>query len=122
MSHPATLTIKTRIEAKLEAFLLSLSACKQFVANTVSLQAAGTIELGCDCESALIAIFEHVYNTPSQPHHHIIHAIRSKLAVSPVTWKFQHVRGHQDKHIPFHLLDMWSQLNVEMDTVECRNG
>jgi hypothetical protein len=78
---------------------------------------AGTIELGCDCESALIAIFEHVYDTPSQPHHDLIHAIRAKLAASPVTWKFRHVRGHQDKHVPFHLLDMWSQLNVEMDSL-----
>jgi hypothetical protein len=76
----------------------------------------GTIDLGCDCESALTAIFEHVYDIPSQPHHDLIHAIHSKLAVSPVTWKFWHIRGHQDKHVPFHLLGLWGQLNVEMDS------
>jgi hypothetical protein len=29
----------------------------------------GTIELACDCESGLILIFTHEYDTPSQPHH-----------------------------------------------------
>ena len=29
----------------------------------------GTIEIGCDCASGLTAIFEHTYDTPSQPHH-----------------------------------------------------
>jgi hypothetical protein len=77
----------------------------------------GTIELGCDCESGLTAVFKHTYDTPNQPHHDLIHEIRRKIASSPVTWKFRHVRGHQDKHIPFHLLDRWSQLNVEMDTL-----
>jgi hypothetical protein len=61
--------------------------------------------------------FAHTYDTPSQPHHDLIHAIRSKLALSPVHWKPRHVRGHQDKHVPIHLLDMWSQLNVEMDSL-----
>ena len=77
----------------------------------------GTIELGCDCESALTVLFEHEYDTPSQPHHDMIHAIRTKLAESPITWKFRHVRGHQDKHRNFLELDMWSQLNVEMDSL-----
>ena len=75
----------------------------------------GTIELGCDCKSGLIAIFEHIYDTPSQPHYDLIHEIRLKLASSPIDWKFKHVRGHQDKHVSFHMLDMWGQLNVEMD-------
>ena len=78
---------------------------------------SGTIKLGCDCASGLTAIFEHKYDTPSQPHHDMIHDIRKKLASSPITWQFQHVRGHQDKHIQFQHLDMWSQLNVEMDSL-----
>ena len=77
----------------------------------------GTIELGCDCESGLTAVFENEYDTPNQPHHDLIHELRRKIASSPITWKYRHVRGHQDKHIPFHLLDPWSQLNVEMDTL-----
>ncbi len=77
----------------------------------------GTIELACDCESGLTTIFEHQYDTPSQPHHDLIHEIRTKIASSPINWKFRHVRGHQDKHVSFHMLDMWGQLNVEMDGV-----
>ena len=77
----------------------------------------GTIELGCDCESGLTAIFTHTYDTPKQPHHDIIHEIRQKLAASTITWKHKHIAGHQDKHIPVNLLDIWGQLNVEMDSL-----
>jgi hypothetical protein len=77
----------------------------------------GIIELGCDCESGLTSIFTHTYDTPKQPHHDIIHEIRQKLAVSKITWKHRHVAGHQDKHVPVNLLDMWGQLNVEMDSL-----
>jgi hypothetical protein len=48
----------------------------------------GTIKIGCDCQSGLVAVFEHVYDTPKQPHHDIIHEIRRKLADSRLTWKF----------------------------------
>jgi hypothetical protein len=58
-----------------------------------------------------------VYDMPTQPHHDLIHAIWAKLASSPIRWKFRHVRGHQDKHVPIHLLDLWSQFNVEMDSL-----
>ena len=77
----------------------------------------GIIELGCDCESGLTSIFTHTYDTPKQPHHDIIHEIRQKLAVSKITWKHRHVTGHQDKHVAVNLLDMWGQLNVEMDSL-----
>ncbi len=77
----------------------------------------GTIELGCDCESGITAIFEHTYDTPKQPHHDLIHEIRQKIVASPLKWKYRHVRGHQDKHISYQFLDMWGQLNVEMDSL-----
>ncbi len=75
----------------------------------------GTIELGCDCESGITAIFEHTYDTPKQPNHDLIHEIRKKLALSRVTRKCRDVSGHQDKHQSFDSLDLWGQLNVEMD-------
>jgi hypothetical protein len=65
---------------------------------------SGTIELGCDCESGITAIFKHVYDTPKQPHYHLIHEIGEKLAASKLTWKLCHVSGHQDKHTSYHLL------------------
>jgi hypothetical protein len=39
------------------------------------------------------------------------------MATSTLTWTFRHVRGHQDKHTSYHLLDMWGKLNVEMDSL-----
>jgi hypothetical protein len=78
---------------------------------------AGTIEIGCDCESGITAIFGQDYDTPKQPHHDLIHEIRRKIAASRITWKYRHVRGHQDALIPYHLLDTWSRLNVEMDSL-----
>jgi hypothetical protein len=78
----------------------------------------GIIEIGCDCQSGRIAVFEeHVYDTRKQPYHDIIHEIQRKLADSGLTWKFQHIDGHQDKHISYHLLDVCGQLNVEMDSL-----
>ena len=77
----------------------------------------GAIKIGCDCESGIIAIFQHTYDTPKQPHHDIIHKIRAKLANSKLTWKSRHVSGHQDKHVPYHLLERWGRLNVEMDSL-----
>ncbi len=77
----------------------------------------GTIEVGCDCESGITTVFEHEYDTPKQPHNDIIHELRQKIANSRLTWKCRHIKGHQDKHVPYHLLDMWGQLNVEMDSL-----
>jgi hypothetical protein len=96
--------------------ILALVVVAEAIATFHDVQ-AGTIELGCDCESGIIAIFEHTYDTPKQPHHDLIHEIRKKLEASRLTWKFRHVRGHQDKHLPYNLLDMWEQMNVEMDSL-----
>jgi hypothetical protein len=76
---------------------------------------SGSIELGCDCESGITTIFEHTYDKPKQPHYDLIHEIRQKIKASKLTWASRHVSGHQDKHVPVHLLDMWGQLNCEMD-------
>jgi hypothetical protein len=77
----------------------------------------GTIELGCDCKSGITAIFTHIYDTPKQPHHDLIHKIRQKIAGSKIKWNYRHVQGHQDKHTSYNMLDMWGQLNIELDTM-----
>jgi hypothetical protein len=77
----------------------------------------GIIELGCDCELGITAIFTHKYDTPKQPHHDLIYEIHQKIENSKLTWNYRHVRGHQDKHATYNMLDMWGQLNVEMDTL-----
>jgi hypothetical protein len=34
-----------------------------------------TIKLGCNCKSKITLIVEHIYDTPKQPHHDLIHKI-----------------------------------------------
>jgi hypothetical protein len=77
----------------------------------------GTIKLGCDRYSGITAIFQHTSDTPKQTHHDLIHEIRQKIAGSRITWKYRHVSGHQDKHISYQMLNMWGQLNVDMDNL-----
>jgi hypothetical protein len=61
--------------------------------------------------------YSNTYDTPKQPHHDLIHEIRQKIANSKITWKWRHVRGHQNRHTSYDMLDMWGQLNVEMDSL-----
>jgi hypothetical protein len=96
--------------------ILAIVVVTEAIATLHDIQ-EGTIELGCDCKSGLTSVFEHVYDTPKQPHYDLIHDIRRKIADSKLIWKFRHVRGHQDDHVSYHSLDMWGRLNVEMDTL-----
>jgi hypothetical protein len=94
--------------------ILAIVVITEAIADFHDIQ-TGTIELGCDCESGITAIFQHSYDTPKQPHHDLIHEIRQKIAHSKINWKYRHVEGHQDKH--YHMLDIWGQMNVEMDSL-----
>lgn len=64
----------------------------------------GTIESGCDGEEALRQVFsrEREANTVGS-HFDLLSATRAALQASPVTWKFHHVKGHQDE-------DLWMPL------------
>ncbi len=77
----------------------------------------GSIELGCDGQSALDKAFNYVSIIRIEDaDHDLLHAIRNLWAHSPLIWKFRHVKGHQDDTIPIKDLDRWASLNVEMDT------
>jgi hypothetical protein len=71
----------------------------------------GTITLACDCWSALLNVFFHEYDTPSQAQYDLVHACRLLIRDSPITWHAHHVRGHQDDHVTCNDLDRWDQLN-----------
>lgn len=60
----------------------------------------GSIELGCDGQSALDKAFN----------------FRDLWVSSSITWKFRHIKGHQDVHKSMDSLDHWAMLNVEMDS------
>ena len=76
---------------------------------------SGSITLACDCSSALIRLQQLRSPKPSTAQYDLLMACRLELAASPLTWKFRHVRGHQDSHQDYRLLDRYSQLNVDMD-------
>jgi thiamine phosphate synthase YjbQ (UPF0047 family) len=96
--------------------ILAIVAVSEAITKLHDIQ-SGIIKLGCDGQSGIIAIFEHEYDTPKQPHHNLIHEICQKIAGSRLTWKYCHIQGHQDKHISYNMLDTWGQLNVEMDSL-----
>jgi hypothetical protein len=76
----------------------------------------GCIELGCDGQSALDKAFNHVALIKIEDSNYdLLFAIRTLWAYSPLTWKFCHVKGHQDDHSPQEHLDRWARLNIEMD-------
>ena len=41
--------------------------------------------------------------------------IRAWIKLSPLTIHFRHVKGHQTKKIPYHLLDWWGKRNEDVN-------
>jgi hypothetical protein len=79
----------------------------------------GSIEVGCDCESALRQVFGKGPNFEpgtKDTDYDLQSAIRKMLENSPITWKWRHVTGHQDDD-GIEELDRWARLNVEMDSL-----
>ncbi len=78
----------------------------------------GGIELACDGLSALHKAFlSQPYASIFDPNYDLISAIHREHENSPLTWKHKHVKGHQDDHNNISLLDHWSKLNIEVDTL-----
>jgi hypothetical protein len=77
----------------------------------------GTITIACDCWSALLNVFFHEYDKPSQAQYDLVHACRLLIRDSPITWLAHHVQGHQDDYKTYQDLDRWGQLNVDMDSL-----
>ena len=76
----------------------------------------GSITLGCDCESALKAVFEYEYITPSQSCFDLLQIIRGKIDKCPIKILPKHIYGHQDDFVSFEYLPTWAKLNVTMDS------
>ncbi len=79
----------------------------------------GCIELGCDGEGAVTTMQEILqWNVKSSSKHFdILRSIQHLMRNSPITWKFRHVKGHQDDLLTYEELDRWAQLNVEADAL-----
>jgi hypothetical protein len=75
----------------------------------------GSMELACNGLSALAKAFIHDANISiNDPNYDLIAAIHREHGHSPITWTMRHVKGHQDNHTDFNLLDRWSKLNIEV--------
>ena len=44
-----------------------------------------------------------------------LQVIRAWIKLSPLTFAFQHVKGHQTDHVAYHQLDWWGQRNEDCD-------
>jgi len=80
---------------------------------------SGEITAGCDGIEALKSSFAEGEDYEAdfmKADFDLVSAIRLALAESPVIWKYQHVKGHQDDAGVKHL-DRWATLNVEMDNL-----
>jgi len=53
--------------------------------------------------------------SPLTLHFDLIKAICQALSLSPLTWWWQHICGHQHNMVSFNKLDTWAQLNIDMD-------
>jgi hypothetical protein len=74
----------------------------------------GTVEVGCDGESALLDTMD-LYRQldAKKKHFDLLLATREVMASCPVKWKFRHVYGHQDRDR--RDLDRWATLNCDCD-------
>jgi hypothetical protein len=67
---------------------------------------------------ALLNVFIHSFDSPSQAQYDLVHACRLLIRNSPIKWTpHHHVKGHQDNDTAYAELDCWGQLNVNMDNL-----
>lgn len=62
---------------------------------------SGSINIGCNCESTLYNLQSRYKHSPDKPHHDLLTAVRHLINTLPVSWVFQHMQGHQDKHTSY---------------------
>jgi hypothetical protein len=76
----------------------------------------GNITAKCDGEGT-VKILQNLYRITknTRKHFDLIISISAAVKLSPLTWDFQHIDGHQDDHKEFEELDRWAQLNVIVD-------
>jgi hypothetical protein len=82
---------------------------------------SGQAIMGCDGEGAIIMIsasFEKINST--RKHFDLLGAIGTALKVSPIQWKFHHIKGHQDDVMGYNELTRDEQLNVLVDELAKR--
>jgi len=75
----------------------------------------GRITVGCDCVAALNRINTDYPPAPHLASFDILWELYILLKNSTVQWRTHWIKGHQDDHAGYDDLDLWGQLNVDMD-------
>jgi hypothetical protein len=73
-----------------------------------------TVKLGCDCKEAICNAFEDFPIHLGQLQYNLLSTIQQHITLSPLTWKYRHVRSHIEKIIGYEL-SWWENLNEHMD-------
>jgi hypothetical protein len=75
----------------------------------------GACTIYCDNKGALSAAFGYKRPTPRWTSYDLVRQLRKAIKSAPITWKYKHVKGHQDDTVTFAQLDSISQGNVIVD-------
>ena len=76
----------------------------------------GEVQIGCDNEGVLWKIFGTSVPNTGDTAYDILKVIRTQVEESPVTWKYKHVKGHQDDDMKEgKTLDSWAKANILAD-------
>jgi hypothetical protein len=73
----------------------------------------GTVTIACDNKNAIDTLDPDFTPDPSMKNFDLVHAVWATIKESPIQWKGQHVKGHQDKNK--QKLTRLELLNIEMD-------
>jgi ribonuclease HI len=104
-----THSYRAELAGILSAIEFTNNACTQKGLTT------GRCTIYCDNKGALLASFGHKRPTPRWSSYDLVRRIRHALLVSPITWHYQHIKGHQDTAKHFSQLSNNAQGNVLAD-------
>jgi hypothetical protein len=100
---------RAELAGNLAAITFTNTLCTQFHVTS------GRCTLNCDNKGALAASFGSKRPTPRWTAYDLVIAIRQELKKSKIQWRPQHVKGHQDNHLPFEHLSYKAQGNILAD-------
>jgi hypothetical protein len=75
----------------------------------------GSITIYCDNTMALDIFDADYLPDPNRPNFDLEGACWALKNKTPITWKAEHVKGHQDRVAPVHMLPRQARLKIEVD-------
>ena len=75
----------------------------------------GKCTMICDSKGALASAFGYKHINPRWQCYDLLCMIKFLLHNSPIQWRHEHVKGHQDDNTTYKNLDLLSQANVDLN-------